>query len=97
MFLLLHQHDPDQCVSTARPRASVHVPESYGSPIGMGIYSGKSRYWRKLSGAYKVVKVSAQKAAQGAPRAKTVAVHRAIVQMGLHPQKCFLPVLPLPP
>ena len=41
--------------------------------------------------------MSAQKAAQGAPRAETVAVHRAIMQMGLHPQKCFLPVLPLPP
>ena len=61
------------------------------------IYSGKSWYWRKLSGAYKVVKMSAQKAAQGAPRAEMVAVHQAMMQMGLHPQKCFLPVLPLPP
>ena len=37
-----------------------------------------------LERAIKVVKVSAQKAAQGAPRAETVAVHRAIMQMGLH-------------
>ena len=48
------------------------------------IYSGKSGCWCKLSGAYQVVKMSAQKAAQGAPRAETVAVHRAIMRMGLH-------------
>ena len=44
-----------------------------------------------LERAIKVVKVSAQKAAQGAPRAETVAVHRAIMQMGLHSWGSFGP------
>ena len=38
----LVQHDPAQCNATDRPRVTVHVPESYGSPIRMWIYSGKS-------------------------------------------------------
>ena len=96
MFLLLHQHDPDQCVSTARPRVSAHVPESYGFHNIVFTMVNIWLFASSLERAIKVVKMSAQKAAQGAPRAEMVAVHRAMMQMGLHPQKCFLPVLPLP-
>ena len=37
-----------------------------------------------LERGIRLVKMSAQKAAQGAPRAEMVAVHEAMRQMGLH-------------
>ena len=63
---------------------SAHVPESYGFHNNVFTMVNIWLFASSLERAIKVVKMSAQKAAQGAPRAETVAVHRAIMQMGLH-------------
>ena len=73
----LVRHDPAQYRVTDRPRASAHVPESYGSPQ-YRIHCGEYPVVSKLSGACNQgCESTAQKAAQGAPRARTVAVHQA--------------------
>ena len=79
---LLVQHDPAQCSGTDRPRVTnvqqctfqkaMALHNNLFAMVNIRLYASS------LERAIKVVKVSAQKAAQGAPRARTVAAHQAI-------------------